>query len=453
MSEAERRPGCGVGIDLAVSHDERQRIESIVEAERRLPHITGDEALDRYLDDNPARGFWSDEFEKAPESELMKYKPAKMMLPGFGDRYDGSEGQIPCGANIPHLCESCGGRIDVGRTCARSECPRCAAAWVLKRSPKNVARICEAARMKSAAMGPGHPCFKHHGGLMPPDELLLDSPNPLEVTIQFVHDFMDIIDMDGVIMYHPFSGDNPGHEDDRGKWKERMFAGRSWEDVRSELKYRPHFHIIGACPWFPGQDVTSKIYEETGWLIRRFTERNGSPVSLGDMSDVARAFTYALSHTGIDTSGERNRVQMRRHGSAFHNADLRSLEKAKQAVHYVAPQTLGIPSMEMECQNEVLDDEDDETDHLSADDLEDDGDGPEETTSETTDSTKTCRGEIVTIDEADRLLDDEEWRRTIHQDTLEKAEETRKEWEDAGGWRGWVDDDDQAHLTEKPPPE
>ena len=47
-----------------------------------------------------------------------------------------------------------------------------------------------------------------------------------------------------------------------------------------------------------------------------------------------------------------------------------------------------------------------------------------------------CRGDLVDVGRAD-FIDDDGWRTTARY--ADKAVRVREEWEDAGGWRGWLD--------------
>lgn len=320
----------------------------------------------------------------------------------------------------------------------------------MERAEPIVSRIQSAAKMKEGAQ------YKHHVAMSPPEDFFVDADDPWQEAMDAIADFCRRIEFDGVILAHPYSGDHDEerekglgstHKDDRGEWKNRVFNERSWEDVREELKFRPHFHLIGCCSWFPGGDVTAYISEKTGWVTHRITERNGSPVSLGDMTALASATTYALSHVGIDTEGERNTYLRKKVGSAYHAADDRHHDEAREAIRRVAPKTLGIPSMEIECRSDLPEDEADHDDHEPAT-TSDDGAG-DESTSTSAESTGMvpCRGDLVDVDEAE-FVEDPEWRQTaLH---AEKAVETREEWKEAGGWQGWVG---QATIDDDPPPD
>lgn len=433
----------GVGPDLALSSEEREQVEEITGAIDAIPTLTRNQLEEKYFDQVPSARLWADEVDGAAMLEA-DHQPKQCKLPGFGSMYE------DCGARIPHACEHCGHLVEIGRTCARSECPRCGSRWVTKRAPRLVSRIYEAARMKEGAQ------YLHHGVISPPKDFFADvddSEEALEKLYQFGHEFMGSCDMDGIMVYHPYRGASDkddareAHEDDRGEWKNRIFENRSWKDVRSELEFSPHLHVIGCTSWFPGGDVIAEIYDQTGWIIHRITERNGSAVSLGDIHSLSRAVTYALSHCGIDMTGEQNKSEYRKHGSAFHAADCRSIDKATDAVHRVAPDTLGVASQYVECRNDVHEDDcahDHDHDHHS--------DGSEADSDRTSDSDPgmtTCRGALRDFNDVGDLLERPSWRKPIHPTQLTRLEQVHAIWEEVGGWRGWVDRD-QSRISDPP---
>lgn len=418
----------------ALAPEERRLVERIERAVDDVAPIE-DKLLDHSVDiggEDVARERYPGRFENHGLPELD--------LPGFGEPYTGEEGQIPCGADIPHICSDCGHRIDIGRTCRRSVCPRCAPAWAMKTAIGHVGRLDEAARMMSSREG-YDAVYKHHVivGLRRP--FLVDADDPLEEALHLIRDMMDDMDAEGFVYYHPYSG-NQDHEDDRGKWKQRLFQDREWDDVREELEMRPHFHLVVVSPHIPGGQVTKAIYDRTGIIIHRVTERNGSPVSLADLDSVARAVTYCLSHTAIDTRGEgNNRAIMRCYGPAPHdclplNDD--TVRKATRAVHKAAPDTLGLSTGSIECRAErPADEREVPEEYLSADDGDGEGAGLDETSSTTESNMVPCGSELRSIDDAEDLLKDDQWcTRARH---VEEAREAKREWEAAGGWRGWVE--------------
>jgi hypothetical protein len=213
---------------------------------------------------------------------------------------------------------------------------------------------------------------------------------------------------------------------------------------------RPHFHAVVVSPHIPGGDVTTAIYDRTGIITHRVTERNGSPVSLGDMGAVARAITYCLSHTGIDTRHDANQAQYRAYGSAYHNAEYydKTERAAKQAVKWAAPDTLGLSTVGLECKTELPEDECDHDPDI--DDLDGDSDGTDDSDSDDS-GMVTCGGDPVDIDQAERFVEDEDWRQTAKY--AEDAQTTLDAWREAGGWRGWVDGQTSLDDVESDPPD
>lgn len=385
--------------------------------------------------------------KKGDDSNLSPDAPGgwlpQLDLPGFGSERE------DCGDEIPHFCECCGHSFDVGRTCAQSMCPRCGPAWVLKRAgtsrengeatPGYVGKLIATAKMMSAARDEA--VFTHHVTFNPPpDDWFLEAEDPLQRTFDVINEILTLMDAEGVVVYHPYRGDNEDG-DDRGEWKKRIFSGREWDgDVRDELRPSGHFHAIVASPFIPGGDVTRKVEEQTGWVIDRVAKRDGSGRSLDGPGDVARAVTYALSHTGVDTSGERNVAAIRRYGSTYKRANVytRDLEAADHAVRTVAPKTLGISANSVRCMKKVSDEEASEGSDALASLLEGEGDGGDVEATATTEPEDVelvpCEGAVLPIDQAPHYLDDPEWRgQARHADELRREWEA---WEEGDGWPG-----------------
>jgi len=418
-----------------------EQAEELIEIIESLPTLSPQDLREEYEQKYPNTSIWNDENTGYGGLE-QKYRPAALDLPGFGEKYDGSQGRIPCGAKIPHVCKDCGHDVDIGSTCRRSRCPRCAPSWVLKTAPGIVENIMGAAKMMSKDLDTA--VYKHHGVISPPPETYINAENPERACIEAIQDMMESMNLQGIALYHPWSGKSDGkgfeesHKDDRGEWKKRLFAGREWEgDVREELQHRPHFHVIGACPWFPGGDTTKQVYDETGWVIHRITGRNGSAVSLGSRQDVARAVVYALSHTAIDTRGSQNKYVFGKKGPKYFAHDPEhpqygNLDQSRAAVYAVAPKLLGIDDMEVSCTNEVAE-EDCEHEH---DELEE-GDGTDEGDDTDTDETRTrrCNSDLCDIDSAD-FVETEEWQNSVPDPA--PAVRKRQKWHELGGWQGWI---------------
>jgi hypothetical protein len=357
-------------------------------------------------------------------------------LPGFGDSYDS------CGEDMPHFCEDCGHTFAVGRTCSRSVCPRCAQSWVTNRAPNIVGKLDATARMMASVRDGA--VYKHHVVLSPPDDWYLEAEDPLDRTFRVVREILDVMDAQGMVAYHPWAGEG-SDGDDRGEWKRRLFNGRDWEDVVDELVARGHFHAVVASPHIPGGDVTKQVHEETGWVIKRVTKRDGSARSLSDLQDVARAVSYVLSHTGIDTDRDgHNQAAYRKFGATWHDADVYDdvEEAADRAVREVAPKTLGIETRKVRCEREVAAEARDSDG--SVDLLKEFGDGqgsgadaePEPSTAEPDDGGEMvpCSGRVRDIEDAPDYLDDDVWVATAS--CADELREAWADWEPGDGWPG-----------------
>lgn len=444
MSSSDAHLGESVGADTAPSWEQRSQTDDLIDALEELPQLTEREFRKRH-EPRQHGGVFADEW--SGDVARMKYQPKRAGLPGFGET-------LPdCGVEIPHICDDCGHRIDIGRTCAKSRCPRCAPAWITRRAPSIVARILSAAKMKSGSQ-------KFHHVAVDAPEGLIDEDAPEEEIIDRLQSFARRIGFNGAIFYHPWRGSEEEPGDDRGKWKDRLFSGREWEgDVREELRFSPHFHMVGACEWFPGGEQTKRIWEETGpedgkgWLFNRITPR-GSSKSVRSVEHLARAVAYCMSHVGIDTDGERNTYIHGKVGSEYHNASgphhERNERLADSKVRKVASEVLGLSSGKVECRAAVdaedaggLEEHSATDDSADSDDSEDDDDGDDSS------DTAPCRGGITEVGDAD-YIEDEDWQRRARY--AEHAVEAREEWEEAGGWQGWqARNSDQAVLPTGPP--
>lgn len=454
-SSGYTEPGSGASANLEDQNHDMELAQRIADIFNDIPTLSEQEVADRHRAESLST---FDDENYHVELFRDEYRPDEMMIPGFGDVYDGSDGNVPCGEAIPHVGDKCGHRADVGRTCGRSMCPRCGAAWVAKRATNIVKNIWGAAKMKDGSQK------LHHVVLSPPPGMMVDSTDWYESCMARISDWMEEIDMDGIVLPHPYSGDHEGtfaenHQDDRGEWKKRLFSGRNWHgDVREELKHRPHFHVIGAAEWVPGGDVTDAVYNRTkpsenaehGWVTKRITQRNGSPISLGSIQNLARAVTYSLSHCVIDTTGEKNQYLHKKRGSAYHAND-RHEGKARKAIHDVIGDTLGIDWTDVGCYGRTpADDADAPTsvattaeDDRDLDTTAADEDGLEGEATAETDGLTSCHCSLTAVHKAD-FVDDPEWQQQAFHS--EEAVEAREEWEEVGGFDRWIDEDD-------PPPD
>jgi len=279
-----------------------------------------------------------------------------MEIPGFGEEYD------DCGKPMPMACSGCGHTHEVGRTCRRSTCPRCGAAWVRDRA-KNLCAQLGACRATRDANRDTHQRY-HHLAWMVPEDWRLQSKDELEKTREVIRKIMYALDIEGYVFYHPWSGSGYDDEegDDRGKWKDRLFNDRDWRgDVREELEFRPHFHIVAVGHTVPGKDFSKTIYEKTGWILTRITKSEDNAVSIYDDEDLAKVVTYCLSHSAIDINGGSDgsaQRTYRRYGPVLTDPDVSPSEEVTEhhdrLCRQAATTTLGIPMTDQFCFAETV---------------------------------------------------------------------------------------------------
>jgi hypothetical protein len=282
------------------------------------------------------------EGEESDPSAPYSYLPERD-LPGFGEPLD------DCGANMPVFCDGCGATHHVSRTCKRSECPRCGAAWCRDRAVNVAARLDACRRWRNHQFDE-HQRF-HHVTLSPPVNWMLEADDPLGKTYEVISEILDCLGIEGYVFYHPYRGRTRDGEDDRGRWRQRIFSGRDWEgDVRGEVRLSPHFHVIAVGHKVRGGELTRRVEEETGWVINRITESESSKVSLYDDEAMCRAVTYCVSHTGIG-----DRVEYRKFGFHLNEADVHRDKKRRidLLVRKTAPKTLGVDLGEQICEKET----------------------------------------------------------------------------------------------------
>jgi hypothetical protein len=349
-------------------------------------------------------------------------------LPGFGQRYD------DCGDDVPRFCADCGATHTVGRTCYRSQCPRCGVAWTRDRSSTIAAKL-EATRRYEEAKREGWSGYKfHHLALSPPDGFSTFSHDPLDRTFDVLKEVLEELGASaGVIFYHPYRGEDG---DDRGEWKGRLFSGREWEeDVREELEHSPHFHVAVAAKHIDGGHVTRAIEEETGWLVERITKGDSS-VSVYDEYDLSRVVSYCLSHTGVmQQEGDGSyRAQYRYFGRTANltpTDDIRA--KMDAAVRSVAPNTLGLPWSSVAC-SEDRDGREPQSPLVGLPTKGDEVEPGEEPVFPADDgSPRTegkCAGRLLNINKAPRFLEDAEWCEAAPH--AEELREVFAEWSDEG---------------------
>lgn len=383
------------------------------------------------------------------ESVLGDYTLPEMELPGFGGvKYD------DCGEDLPHACKCCGSVVAVGRTCDSNTCERCAASWCRRRAAKWAAKIMQLKGYRYGTTGEDQ--HYHHITISPPDFWTVKDDDTRKAARAIVRTIMDELGVEGVAVYHPYRGadeEKPSEEshpvekyddehdrddDDRDDWAPRLFEGRDWEgDVRDELKFDPHFHVVGVGGFARGGELTKAVEDATGWVIHRITPDDPSKTySIKDERGLARVLAYVHSHAGLrETEAGNKRVE-----STYASENLRNNEnfevaesthdRAEQLVREEAWRVLGIPSATMTCHEDHLlpPDEDDEQQASG------DGDG-DDAGADGDEVREPCGGELVRIDAYDHeqdqlvwedLLSDDEWREDARHDA--EAARALAEW-------------------------
>lgn len=354
-------------------------------------------------------------------------------LPGFGERYD------DCGDDFPRFCADCGATHYVGRTCYRSRCPRCGAAWARKRATTVTAKL-EATRRYEESKRDGWGGYKfHHLTLSPPEGFATFSHDSLGRTFDLLKEVLDELGTAaGVIFYHPFRGENG---DDRGDWKGRLFDGREWDDVRQELEHSPHFHAVVVAKHIDGGHVTRAIEEQTGWVVERITKGEESNVSIYGKYDLARVATYCLSHTGIEATDDGgHRAAYRYFGRTANLSPTDEIEaEMDAAVRSVAPKTLDLPWSSLACQNDRDGREPQSPLVAATSAAHDEGDGEPFPPDDGADAPEgKCAGRLLDITKAPAFLEDDEWVAKAP-----NADDLRETWRE---WRDEIDGD-------RPPPD
>lgn len=351
---------------------------------------------------------------EAPWGDEANELPA-LTLPGHGEAYTKESEGGACGEEVPHFCEDCGKPIAVGRTCYRSQCPRCAPAWVAMKRAKPAGAKLEGLRRYLYSTRGQSPRF-HHLVLSPPDGFATLREDPLGAAFEIVKEITDALGVDGgLIAYHPWRG---VEDDDRGFWKEILFKGTDWEATVERLEYGPHFHVIAVGRFVPGQEFTQRLHEQTGWTFKRITKGGDdteSNVSLYDTYDLVRALTYTISHTGLyRTESGQTKAATRYFGQvANFQAEGNVTEEIDAAVRSVAPNTLGLSYRSNSCAREL--DEDEEATGAGPPS---NGD-PDMADTEASGGTDRCGGRLVPIERASEYLTDPEWvKQARHVDEL-----------------------------------
>lgn len=255
-----------------------------------------------------------------PDDYLQTFEEEGPAINGFGEMGD------DCGDDLAMFCDCCAETTVVGRTCGLSRCPRCWTSWCRDRAISKACRLAVTRAVRDENRSEQQ--FYHHLAWSPPDDWALQADNPYRKTKQVINEILDAMDLDAVGVYHAFRGEEG--EDDRGEWKKRLPNGPEdeWADVRAELEHSPHFHMIAVGSHVPGDELTTRVEEETGWSLHRITKEN-SVVSLYDNSDMVSALMYAISHAALKrTDAGNNRVKMWQHGDILNQKFVKESETA-----------------------------------------------------------------------------------------------------------------------------
>lgn len=300
----------------------------------------------------------------------MNFQPPSLDLPGFGEPSDEC-GEFHIAAT--QFCDRCGAVHEMNHNCVEYDCKLHAPYAVRRRaagqrSDKGMVGMApklDALRKYLNAYRDENQRF-HHIVISPPEDFFFDSRQPLDAFKRTVTEICEEMGLQGAAGYHPYAGDNEdGVTDDRGKWRKRLFHRRDWEgDVFEELQDRLHMHLVVVAHQVEGDELTRRIEEETGWLIKRIT-KNGSNVSLGDDEDMCSALTYMLSHCGIyETESGQRRLAAWYIGPDVHRIKTfdSSKRKMRPLVYEAAKETLGIDPPDLECDHDVPEDVDEPPD-------------------------------------------------------------------------------------------
>ena len=265
----------------------------------------------------------------------------------------------------------------------------------------------------------------------------MDSDDPLGRTFDLIKELLEEAGAEtGAIFYHPYRGQDG---DDRGFWKDLLPKGdpRNFETIKDQLSFEPHFHAIVLSKFIPTEHFAATLEEKTGWVFHRITKTEDSDVSIFDKFDLARATSYCLSHTAIETGERRSAAAYRYFGQVANFAAKDHIEREMDAAaRSVAPKVLGLRYDSLSCRIEREKTEL-TTIEVAAEKV-DVGQGigyvgepPTEEIELEEIVEQACEGRLLDINKAPRYLEDEEWMHEAdHADDLQK---TWLEWEEQIG--------------------
>lgn len=289
------------------------------------------------------------------------------ILSGFGENGRARHAYADCGDEHPFVCIGCGSNVGIGRTCSTMICSRCAPAWCRDKATKHTAKLRTFRKEKDWYDTPDIEQQKTHHGIISPSmewyNALARSGMTLEeaqdLTQTVVKAILDEMNVQGTLIRHSFrglkdDGSLSEDQDDIGEWKKRCYAGRDWwGDVREELGFKPHYHVIGVADAWPTEGFSDRLQEATGWVTHRIVGEDGK--SLPTDGAMATATCYAFSHADCRI-GDRNQSQIWMVGSVdgqawkqAYTATPTDQDWADAKVRAAAERVLGLRSATTDC--------------------------------------------------------------------------------------------------------
>lgn len=299
---------------------------------------------------------------RTSEPDARDYSDAlpELPLPGSGETLS------DCGEEFPGLfCTGCGSPQSVGRTCRRSQCPRCWNSWAFNYGVSIASKLQGLAKKRSGSV------YKHHVTVSLRESTRFNSQDPIGRGVEAIKPLLAKVGVDtGYIIYHPYriapeyQGDILGHGSGSGDmtWKDILekVEGEawSWDAIRDEfLIYSPHFHVL-CISGFVDTTGVEEIEDETGIVIHRITtsREDGKERSIADLEELCKVTAYSLSHAGLALAdgGEEYRTAVRPFGEVANFEAWDSVKsETKETMRQVAPTVLGIEFPDPECSETV----------------------------------------------------------------------------------------------------